>query len=179
MNRTSLALTLSLVCMAAGTAAAEDSTSPSPMDELGKLVGDGACTGNFIGMGKSPGHATTGKYHSEKTLDGHWVVIHYDEDKTDVNPKPFHVQQYVSYDTDKKMFVAVAFDNMDTGYSPSTSTGWKGDTFTLDYSASIDGKTVLLRDVFTHTAGENTHTGMVLAKSGKWVKTDTQTCKSS
>jgi hypothetical protein len=97
MKRISLAFTLSLICMAAassiGQATAEDSKSPSPMDELGKFIGDGTCTGNMLAMGKSPGHATTGKYHGEKTLDGHWVVIHYDEDKTEVNPTPFHVQE--------------------------------------------------------------------------------------
>jgi len=183
MKGLSLALTVSLVCMAGssgiGRAVAEDSTSPSPMDELGKLVGEGTCTGNLIAMGKSPGHATTGKYHSEKTLDGHWVVIHYDENKTDANPKPFHVQQYFSYDPEKKMFVAVAFDNSTPGYTPSTSAGWKGDTFTFDYSALIDGKTVLFRDVFTHDATQNTHTGMMRAKSGEWIKTDTETCKAS
>jgi hypothetical protein len=102
MKRTRLVFTLSLVCMAAsssiGQAIAEDSQSPSPTDELGTFVGDGTCIGNLMAMGKSPGHATTGKYHGEKTLDGHWVVIRYDEDKSDVNPKPFHVQQYLNYD---------------------------------------------------------------------------------
>ena len=183
MTRTTLAITLSLICMAASSsierAAAEDSKSPSPKDELAKFVGDGVCTGDMMAMGKSPGYATTGKYHGEKTLDGQWVVIHYDEDKTDVNPKPFHVQQYFGYDPEKKMFVAVAFDNMSPGYSPATSSGWKGDTFTLEYTASIDGKTVSLRDVFTHTAAENSHTGMMRNQKGEWVKTDKETCKRS
>jgi len=149
------------------------------MDELDKLIGDGTCTGNMRGMGKSPGHATTGKYHAEKTLDGQWIVLHYDEDKTDANPSPFHVQQYFSYDPDKKMYVAVAFDNMDPVYSPATSSGWKGDTITFEYTASIEGKTVSLRDVFTHNATENSHTGMMRDKSGAWIKTDKESCKSS
>jgi Protein of unknown function (DUF1579) len=183
MKRITLAVTLSLVCTAAsllvGQAIADDAKTPSPMDELGKFVGVGTCTGNVLAMGKSSGHATTGKYHGEKTLDGHWIVIHYDEDKTDVNPTPYHVQQYFSYDPEKKMFVAVAFDNMGPGYSPATSAGWKGDTFTLEYTASVDGKTVSMRDVFTHNAAENSHTGMMRDKSGEWVKTDKETCKSS
>jgi len=162
-----------------GQAVAQDSQSPSPMDELGKFIGDGTCSGDFLGMGQSPGHATTGKYHGEKTLDGQWIVIHYDENKTDVNPKPFHVQQYFSYDPEKKMFVAVAFDNMGPDYSRATSSGWKGDTFTLEYTELIDGKKVTLRDVFTHTTAENSHTGMVRDKKGEWVKTDKETCKSS
>ena len=182
MKRNTHAFTLALVCMAAsssiGQAIADDSQSPSPIDELNKFVGDGTCTGNVLAMGKSPGHATTGKYHGEKTLDAQWIVIRYDENKTDVNPKPFHVQQYFSYDPQKKMFVAVAFDNMGPSYSPATSSGWKGDKFTLEYTASFDGKTVTLRDVFTHTTAENSHTGMMRDKDGEWVKTDKEICKS-
>jgi hypothetical protein len=162
-----------------GQANAEDSKAPSPMDELGKLVGEGTCTGEWLGMGNSPGHVTTGKYHGEKILDGQWVVIHYDEDKTDANPKPFHVQQYFGFDPEKKMFVAVAFDNMGPGYTPATSSGWKGDTMTLEYTATVEGKTLALRDVFTHNSAGNIHTGMMRDKKGAWVKTDQETCKSS
>lgn len=183
MKRTRLVFTLSLVCMAAsssiGQAIAEDSQSPSPTDELGTFVGDGTCIGNLMAMGKSPGHATTGKYHGEKTLDGHWVVIRYDEDKSDVNPKPFHVQQYLNYDPEKKIFVAVAFDNMSTGFSPATSSGWKGDTLTFEYTESYEGKMVSLRDVFTRSAAQKIHTGMMRNQKGDWVKTDEETCKSS
>ena len=183
MKRTTLAFTLSAVCLAVsssiGQAIAEDLNSPSPMDQLGKFVGEGTCTGNLLAMGKSLGHATNGRYHGEKTLDGHWVVIRYDEDKTDANPKPFHVQQYFGYDAEKKVFVAVAFDNMSPGYSPATSSGWKGDTFTLEYTASIDGKMVSLRDVFTSDAAKKIHTGMMRDQRGEWVKTDEETCRSS
>lgn len=183
MTRMTFAMTLSLVCIAAsssiGPAIGADSKAASPMDELDKFVGEGTCTGSVLPMGKSPGHATTGKYHGEKALDGQWIVVRYDEDKTDVNPKPFHVQQYFSYDPEKKIFVAVEFDNMGPGYTPATSTGWKGDTFTLEYTASVDGKPVSLRDVFTHNAAENSHTGMMRDQNGKWVKTDKETCKSS
>jgi len=183
MTRKALALALSLGCIATSSnieqAIAADSKAPSPIDELSKFVGDGTCTGNVMAMGKSPGHATTGKFHGEKTLDGQWIVIHYDEDKTDVNPKPIHVQQFFSYDPEKKMFVAVEFDNKGPEVNPATSSGWKGDTFTLEYTASVDGKMVSFRDVFTHNAAENTHSGMMRDKNGEWIKTDMETCKSS
>ncbi len=178
-----LVTTFPLVCIVASSgidrAVAEDSKSSSPMDELSKFVGEGTCTGDMLARGKSPGYATTGKFHGEKTLDGQWVVIHYDENKTDANPKPFHVQQYFSYDAEKKIFVAVAFDNFSPQFSPATSSGWKGDTFTLEYTGIIDGKTVPLRDVFTRSATETSHTGLMRDKKGEWVKTDKETCKST
>jgi len=182
MIPTRLVLTLSLTCIAAAAsvrhAIAEDSMSPSRMKELDTLVGDGTCTGNIMATAKSPARATTGKYHGEKTLDGHWVVIRYDEDKSDSNPNPFHVQQYFNYDDEKKMFVAVEFDNMSPGYTSSTSSGWKGDTMTFDYNESVGGKTVSLRDVFTASASEKKHIGMMRNQKGEWVKIEEEVCKS-
>ena len=106
MKRTA---SLSLIALACATtfaitqveAQGEPEASASA-GQLDKFVGSGTCTGNVMAMGKNPGHATTGKYTGEKVLDGNWVVIHYDEDQSAVNPKPFHVIQYFGYDTAKK-----------------------------------------------------------------------------
>ena len=150
------------------------------MDQLNSFIGDGTCTGQVMAMGKDPGHATTGKYHGEKTLDGHWIVIRYDEDQSATNPKPFHVQQYFSYDPANKRFIAVAFDNGSPGYSTGVSSGWKGDTFTVDETQPVAGKTVVFRDTFTRSGSNMSgHTGTMRDKHGKWVKTDEETCQSA
>ena len=186
MKSTILAITFTLVCastpLAIKHAAAQDAkSSTSPTEQLDSFTGNGICTGNLLmAMGKTPAHATTGKYHGEKTLDGHWVVIHYDEDRTTANPKPYHVQQYFGYDTGMKRYIAVAFDNSETGYSTGTSSGWKGDTFTVDESQTMDGKAVHFRDVFTRSGSSmSSHTGLMKDKDGKWVKTDHEDCKST
>jgi len=127
MKRTSLAIFTAMVCASApfaiGLASAQQPGAASPSGQLDRFVGDGTCTGNVMAMDKQPGHATVGKFHGEKILDGHWVVIHYDEDKTAANPKPFSVVQYIGYDKAKKQFVAVAFDNSGAPYSMGTSQG--------------------------------------------------------
>jgi hypothetical protein len=184
MKRTALALSTALVCASASLAiqqaSAQTAGAPPPLDQLDAFVGDGICGGNTIAMGKTPAHATTARYHGEKTLDGHWAVIHYDEDQTAANPKPFHIQQYFGYDADKKRFVAVAFDNSGASYSAGTSSGWKDGTFTLDNTATMDGKTISFRDVFTKSGSSmSSHTGLTKDKNGNWVKTDQETCKSS
>ena len=177
----SVALFFTMVSLGIGSAIAQEAASSSPMDQLASLTGDGTCTGNLLmAMGKTPAHATTAKYHGEKTLDGHWIVIRYDEDQSATNPKPFHVQQYFGYDADAKRYIAVAFDNSGMGYSTGTSGGWKGDTFTVDEHESMGDKAVSYRDVFTRAeSGMSGHTGIMKDKSGKWVKTDEETCKSS
>ena len=185
MKRKTLALSAALVCtalpLAIGIAAARDFKSAPPMDQLSEFVGNGVCTGSVMAMGKTPGHTSTGKYHSEKTLDGHWIVIHYDEDQSARVPKPYHVIQYISYDPTKKRFVSVALDNSSPGYSVGTSIGWKqGDAFTLDETQVMGGKPVVFRDTFTRSdSNVSTHVGTMRDEHGKWVKTDEEDCKPS
>jgi hypothetical protein len=180
MKRIPSSLFAAAICAAtaltAGQSIAQDK-SASPMDQLDGFVGDGSCTGNVMAMNEHPGHATTGKYHGEKTLDGHWVVIRYDEEQTTANPKPFHVVQYFGYDSAKKRFVSVLLDSADPGYATSTSPGWKDDSITFD--ETTDGK-VSFRDVFSISkSGMDSHTGWMKDKNGKWVTTDAETCKTS
>jgi hypothetical protein len=129
-------------------------------------------------MGNSPARASTGKFHGEKTLDGRWAVIHYDEDRTAAVQKPFSVVQYIGYDSAAKHFVTVQLDNSGGSYQTGVSSGWKGKTMTFDESTLMDGKRVQARDVFTDgDAGMSTHTGMLRDGSGKWVAMDKESCK--
>jgi len=181
MNRTSLAILAVLVCASApfaiGQASAQPAGASSPSAQLDAFVGDGTCTGHIMAMGKNPGHVTSGKYHGEKTLDGHWAVIHYDEDQTTANPKPFSVVQYIGYDAAKQHFVTVLFVNSGASYGTGVSPGWKGNTITFDETVPMGGKHTSFRDVFTNgDSGMSSHTGMMQDQHGKWVKTDEETC---
>lgn len=181
MKRINSTILASMICtssaLLAGQVAAQD--KPAAMsDPLVRFVGSGTCTGNVMAMGKKPGHATTGKYNARKVLDDHWVEMRYDEDSSATAPKPFHVVQYFGYDAAKKHYVSVLVDNSEYSYSTGTSAGWKGDSIAFDESS--DGKTVSFRDAFTTgPAGMSSHIGWMKDKSGKWVKTDEETCKSS
>lgn len=177
MKRTTLAILAALFC-ASPFAIGQTSVGASPQsDQLDRFVGAGTCTGNEMAMGKNPGHATTGKFHGEKTLDGHWIAIHYDEDQTAANPKPFSVVQYVGYDTAKKHYVTVSFTNTGESYSTGISPGWTGNSITFDETVWTNGKPTSYRDVFTDgDSGMSSHTGMLKDKDGKWVKTDEEHC---
>ena len=181
MKLSTLAIASTVVCTAAslgtGSVLAQDFTSSSPMDQLSELVGDGVCTGTVMAMGKKPSHATTGKYHGEKTLDGHWVVLRYDEDKSAAVAKPFSVVQYFGYDAARKRFVSVLVDNSGESYSTGTSAAWKNDSIVFD--ETTNGKTNF-RDAFTSSQpGMKSHTGWMKDEHGKWVKTDHEDCKPS
>lgn len=179
MKRIKPAILAALVCASVSLAvphvSAQTTGAPSRIDQFSSFLGDGTCTGNIMATGKRPGRATTAHLHGEKILDGNWIVIHYDEDQTAANPKPFHVVQYFGYDPMKKRYVAVNFDNGDPGYTIGTSAGWEGDTITFDETSAMSGMTS--RDSFTRSSPKAvTHTGTTQGKTKTWVKTDEETC---
>ena len=173
-----LTFCLAIACAAPllghGVAVAQDSL-PSQLDQLTGFLGDGTCTGNLLAK---PGHPSTGKFHGEKALGDHWVVIRYDEDATSSNSRPYHVTQYFSYDAKAGHFVDVLLDNSGGSYGAGTSSGWQGDAITFENTDFTSGHHPLFRDVFTrHGAEVISHTGYEQDKSGKWVKVDEEVCK--
>ena len=183
MKHATSAIIITLVCASASFTAqrvlAQTTGAPSPLDQLDDFVGDGICTGHVMAMGSKPGHDTTGKYHGEKILGGHWIVMHYDQDQSASAPEPYHVVQYLGYDAANQRFVGVVLDNSGSGYATGTSPGLKGDTLTFDNTGSAHGKPASYRDVFTRDSrnGMTGHTGMMRDKHGSWVKTDEETCR--
>jgi hypothetical protein len=179
MKPTTSALYAAIACASSllylGPAGAQDST-PSQLDQLSGFIGDGTCTGKVLAA-KSP-HATSGKYHGEKTLGDRWVVVRYDEETSSSNSRPYHVAQYFSYDAKAGHFVDVLLDNSGGNYAAGTSSGWQGDVITFENTVLTSGGHYVFRDMFTrHGAQVVTHTGYQRDKSGKWVKTDHEICK--
>lgn len=181
MKRTTLFI-LALACVSAPAvkqASAQKADAPSK-DQLDFPLGDWNCTGSVMAMGKKPAHATTGRAHSEKVLDGNWIVIRYDEEQTSANTQPYHVIQYFGYDRDKKQLVSVTLDNGSSSYSTGSSSGWKGNAITIDETEGSSGKAVVFRDTFTRDdSGGLTHAGTMQGKDKKWVQTDAETCRKS
>ena len=171
-------LCLAIACAAPllghGRAVAQNMT-PSRLDQLNGFAGDGTCTGNLL---MKAGHATAAKYHGEKTLGDHWVVVRYDEDASASNSKPYHVTQYFSYDAKAGHFVDVVLDNSGSTYGAGTSSGWRDDVITFENTVLTSAGRSYFRDVFTRQGTQvGTHTGYQRDKSGKWVKTDHEVCK--
>ena len=181
MKRTSPAILATLVCMSAsvafGQASAPQTSASPPSAGLDGFAGDGICIGHQLREGKTPGPAKPARAHGEKALDGHWVVVRYEEEPTAANPKPYKVAQYFGYDPTKKHFVTVALANSDGNYYVGTSLGWEGNTITFDELDPGEGKLTSFRDVFTiGDSGMSSHVGMMKDKHGNWVKTDEETC---
>ena len=154
----------------------QQSASAASADPLARFfTGSRSCSGKSQDRDMKSFHATTGKYTAEKVLDGHWVVIRYDEDKSAKSKEPFRVVQYFGYDMAKKNYVAIGLYNAAGVYSIGTSAGWKGGSITFDEGDT--GKGPVFRDTFTTSHGAFTrHTGMMRDQDGQWVETDEETC---
>lgn len=179
MKPTSSTLHAAIACVSSllylGPAGAQD-MPPSQLAQLSGFLGDGTCTGNLVAA-KSP-HETRAKLHGEKTLGDRWVVIRYDEETTPSNSRPYHVTQYFSYDAKAGHFVDVLLDSSGESYSAGTSSGWQGNAITFENTDFTSGSHPPFRDVFTRRGAKViSHTGYERSKSGKWVKTDEETCK--
>jgi uncharacterized protein DUF1579 len=184
MKRSNIAIVAVLLCttapLAIGQLSAQESGAASPSARLDGFVGDGTCTAKMVAMGGNPARTSTGKFHGEKTLDGHWAVIRYDEDRTATNTKPFSVVQYVGYDDAKRRFVTVQLDNTGGSYITGVGSGWKGNSITFDETMLIGGKPTPARDVFiSGDGGMATHLGQMRDAGGKWITMDTETCHKS
>lgn len=177
MKRTILTI-LTLTLFAIGHAA-----EPPKSEAVAKLaalpfpIGELPCTGSLLAIEGHPGHATSATASVEKILGGNWIVIRYDETRTDANPHPYGVVQYVGYDDAGKRFVSVVVDVIEgSGYTTGVSAGWKDNAMTFDETAS-GSREVTNRDTFTANGDMFTHTGTMRGKDGTWVKTDEETCR--
>ena len=176
MKRTTLVTLAALACAAAPftvAAAAEKVDARHEIDRLDVPLGDMTCTGQTMATAKRAGYPTRAHLHVEKDLDGYWVAFHYDEEKTAENANPYHVAQYIGFNEKSKHFDSVTMDSTGTGPTLGTTSGWNGNSMTVEEHVS-DGA---YRDVFTKTADSMAHEGMVQGKDKKWVKTDEETCR--
>lgn len=171
-------LCIALACAAPllghGQALAQNMAA-SRLDQLSGFLGDGTCTGNLL---TKSGHPTAGKYHSEKAIGDHWIMVRYDEDTTSTSSRPYHVAQYFSYDAKAGHFIDVIMDNSGESYGVGTSSGWQGNVITFENIIPASGGHDVFRDVFTRRGTQVvSHTGYARDKSGKWVKTDHEVCR--
>ncbi|HJU40126.1 MAG TPA: DUF1579 family protein [Tahibacter sp.] len=174
---TILMLTFAAAPFALAHAEAAKSGASAELDRLPFPTGELACTGSFMAMGGKAGHATSGVAHVERILGGNWIVIRYDEQASTENARPYGVVQYVGYEDAGKRFISTLVDNNEgSGFSTGVSAGWKNDAMTFEETPS-GGKEAAYRDTFTAKGDAFTHTGTMLGKDRKWVKTDEETCR--
>jgi len=167
-----------LACLIAGGIAVPATSTDSPAsDELDRLVGDSICAGHIAGMGKDPGQDTSGRFHGERTLDGHWVMVQYEQDRSAARPKPFKVTMYLGFDPAARRYRLVMVGNGDGVYSVGSSPGWKGNTLTFDEVETAHGAPHRTREAFTAAgSGLAGYTGWFRDTQGNWIKFDEETC---
>jgi hypothetical protein len=163
---------------APGAAAASAATPPMPvpnpaLDQLKYFAGNWQCAGTGYVAGKA--HPTSARVHLGWDLNGFFMSLRYEEQKTAVNPMPVTAVEHWGYSDELKKLVAGFVDSMG-GYGTHASAGWEGDKLVWLGDTHMMGMKMPSRDTFVKR-GENevTHLGELL-ENGAWVKQDEETC---
>ena len=140
------------------------------------FVGTWKCTGTSFASEMGPEHPTTATVTVKLILGGKWLEMHYTENKTAKNPKPFDGMTFWGWDENQKKFVSVSVDAMG-GHGTQTSSGMNGDTVVFEGPLPMGPMTAIFRDTLTAKGNTATHSGAMQDKSGGWKKMDEETCK--
>ncbi len=149
---------------------------PMPNPALGQLkffVGNWQCAGTGYVEGKA--HPTSAKVAMGWDLNGFFLNLRYEEQKTEVNPMPVAAVEHWGYSDELKRLVAGQVDSMG-GYGTQATAGWEGDRMVWIGDAHVMGTKMPSRDTFVRRGdNEVTHLGE-MQQNGAWSKQDEETC---
>jgi hypothetical protein len=147
---------------------------PNPaLDQLKYLAGSWRCAGTGYLEGK--GHPTEATVKAAWDLNGFFLGLRYEEQKTETNPMPVTAVEHMGYSEDGKKLVCGSIDSMG-GYGTQSTAGWDGSALVWQGNYHFMGMQMLARDTFVKK-GDNalTHLGEVQV-NGAWTKQDEETC---
>jgi hypothetical protein len=155
-------------------AAAPMPPKPNPaLEQLQFFIGDWQCAGTGYLEGK--GHPTSAKVHAAWDLNGFFLGLRYEEQRTEVDPMPVTAVEHWGYGDDLKKLVAGQVDSLG-GYGTQATAGWEGDKLVWLGDYHFMGTKMPSRDTFVRRgANELTHLGEIQEK-GAWTKLDEETC---
>jgi hypothetical protein len=156
------------------TPAPMDPPKPNPaLDQIKFFAGSWQCSGTAYTEGSR--HPTTARVNMGWDLNGFFMNLRYEEQKTAVNPMPLTAVEHWGYSDELKKLVAGQVDSMG-GYGTQSTAGWQDNTMVWTGSTHMMGTTMPSRDTFVRK-GENevTHLGEVQV-NGTWTKFDEETC---
>jgi hypothetical protein len=147
---------------------------PNPaLAQLNFFAGSWQCAGTGYMDGK--GHPTGGRVTMGWELNGYFMSLRYEEQKTDVNPMPITAVEHWGYSDELKKLVAGQVDSMG-GYGTQASVGWEGDKMVWVGDSHMMGTKMPSRDTFVrHGDNEVTHLGE-MQQNGAWIKQDEERC---
>jgi hypothetical protein len=181
MTATQRALAIVLATIAGSVAAADTPAASAPkpnpaMRQLDYFVGVWSCAGRNAPGTLGPAHATQTKLEFSPDLDGVWLAMHWQEQRTDDNPLPWKLENAFTYDPTTREFVFLSRDN--TGIASSgTSPGWRGDAFVISGDFGGDGKRIRFRDTYTKNDDRSFDFVTEIDADGRWTTDAMLSCQ--
>lgn len=147
---------------------------PNPaLDQLKYFAGSWRCAGTGYVEGKA--HPTEATVKAAWDLNGFFLGLRYEEQKTEANPMPVTAVEHLGYSEDGKKLVSGNVDSLG-GFGTQSTAGWDGATLVWLGDYHFMGMRMPARDTFVKK-GDNalTHLGEVQV-NGAWTKQDEETC---
>jgi hypothetical protein len=141
--------------------------------QLKTLAGSWTCTGRTFGPG--PEHATSATLAFAWQLDGFWLEVRYDEQKTAANPVPFRSIFQWGFDDVQQGLAAAMVDNLG-GLLTATTAGWQGDKLVLEGTAHRYARQFQARDTFVRRGADQLAHTLEADVNGSWIKLHEDTC---
>jgi hypothetical protein len=141
--------------------------------QLKPLAGGWTCTGRTLGP--DPEHATSAALTFGWQLDGFWLEVHYEEQKTAANPVPFSWLSLWGFDELQQSLAAATVDNSG-GSATQSAAGWQGDKLVFEGSSHRFAVQFQARDTFIrHGEAQLVHT-LEANVNDSWIKLHEDTC---
>ena len=137
------------------------------MAQLDYFVGTWKCVGTDVASAGGPEYRIERVITAAKDLDGFWLTMHWEEQRTVENPQPWNVEALLTYDANAHAFHYSFRDNYGM-WSTGTTPGWEGNRLVIVGDYTVDGQTLPYRDVYTRLGERSYEFVTDTMRNGQW-----------
>ena len=150
---------------------------PAPaLQELAPLLGTWRCRGTQRLTPASKLSPTAGGWVFARDLDGFWISVQQEQDRTDANPRPAKARGHLGYNADQQRFVLFLAGN-DGLAEQQGSPGWDGPRLVFSGQLRDGDDLVNFRRAFELRGGGLQVALELELKEKEWTQVAAETCQ--
>lgn len=157
-----------------------ESMRPAPeLEQLAKnMEGTWSCEGKAADHGKKTMHRIKSTMTAKQDLDGHWIRVDYEEEKTRENPRPYAFEEAIGFDGKDQKFQRLYIDNMGGAATMDAKLVEKGDRMEWTGDARMNGDRTPMRHIVTEKSDKERtiEVAMKNGRNGQWQTVARMTC---
>ncbi len=166
---------LILACLLVTAVAAEPPRPVPALQELSALLGTWQCRGTQRLSPSAKPSPTAGLWSFAPDLDGFWISLQQEQERSDANPRPAKAKGHLGYSADQQRFVLALASN-DGLSEQAGSPGWDGPRLVFSGQLRDGDDTVNFRRTF-EAHGDRLKVTLELELTDKeWTQVSAESC---